>query len=434
MNKILMHLEYILIIPLAIISIILAPVISNIFYFVFAFLMLEVIAYMLLSLNKHILGIISGIITFINGAFSIVILLLFALSKLNGFIPLYYQIYVIFYLGFKIFTLFYYRKIKTISNVIYKELSIVMIMLIINLILCVFFYIIGDDIYLFRYSLDKDISNYNIIVGFIVLFKASTNFITSNFVAYYTTSSLILLKENRIIGLKEKIKDIIYFFQKYNITFILGEIFTTFLYVNYQIKASTNDIFQTMASFYLFILVLRTIIFTWHLIIKKKFKNEPYKLYRANFIILIVTSASIILLNNSLNAVLVAITTQNNNPDALPIWWLLLVTLPFSGYSFVHAILSYRESKISDDAYLLSYSNLSLISSSFMLFGSIVYILAKIGNKFAAIVWLIVISLVISIGLYVSIKSLIIGIKGIAGKRKKKDDFISNEVIISKDE
>ena len=55
--------------------------------------------------------------------------------------PLYYIIYVIIYLIFKIFTLIYYSLNKSDLNyVVYKEYAIVVIMQIINLIACILLY------------------------------------------------------------------------------------------------------------------------------------------------------------------------------------------------------------------------------------------------------------------------------------------------------
>ena len=80
-----------------------------------------------------------------------------------------------------------------------------------------------------------------------------------------------------------------------------------------------------------------------------------------------------------------------------------------------------------DNPYLLAYSNLSFISSMYTLFGAIVFVLAKLQDNRVTIVWIILISLIFILQTYISIKSLVIGIKGLARKRKTPDDFIAND-------
>ena len=435
MKKLMYHLEYILIFPLAIMSILSAINANIVLLSVGICLFIEGICYIFLVTNKNKLKAAAGIITFINGAISIVVLLLLAISMLPNTAPLYYVIYTLIYLTYKIFSYFYYRHIKDdLMSTIYKEFAVIMIMLIINLLACILFYNFDPNESL-DYMIDvlvkifvDNYTGYDTLKFYLLVIKILINFISSFFVAYYSASAMILLLKNKPLTLKEKIRSIIDFIQKYNISFIMGEIFTTIVFLSYLQNANSNEQYGYIASFYLLILVLRTLIFIWNKIITKKYKDNPYKLYRRQFILLIIVSASIILLNQSLNSVLISISTKNNNPNAFPIWWLLLIILPFSAYGFIISFLSYKRAKMNDNAYLLAYSNLSCISSMFMLFGSTIFILAKISNELLVmIIWFILLSAVIISELTISIISLIIGIKGIAGKRKKPEDFIHDK-------
>ena len=146
MKKILSHLEYILIFPLAIMSMLSAINQNIVLFSVGVCLFIEGICYVFLAINKYKFRAAAGIISFINGAISIVILLLLAISMLPDVAPLYYVIYVVIYLIFKIITLIYYFRIKDdLMCIIYKEFSIVMIMLIINLLACILFYNFNQD-------------------------------------------------------------------------------------------------------------------------------------------------------------------------------------------------------------------------------------------------------------------------------------------------
>ena len=238
------------------------------------------------------------------------------------------------------------------------------------------------------------------------IIKIALNFFTSLFVAYYSTSSLILLLKDEKLTIKNKIKSIIDFFDKYNLAFILGEIFTTIILISYYIKINDNNNNEALASFYLFILFMRTFIFIFNKVIVNKYKDDEYKIYHKQFLLLIISSSIFILLSSAFISVLSAITAINNNPFAFPIWWILLIFLPFSGYGFVNAVLSYRRAKMDDNPYLLAYSNLSFISSMYMLFGAVIFVLAKVQKDFIAIVVFILIAIIFTSQLVISIKSL----------------------------
>lgn len=433
MKKILPHLEYILLLPLAIISILSGLNKNFILILVGVGFFVEGICYIFLATNKAKARKFAGILSFINGAISIVILLFFAITMLPEVAPLYYLIYVVIYGIFKIFTFFYYLHFKDDLNfIIYKEFSIVVIMLLINLIACILLYNFDQNETL-DYMIDvlvkvfvDNYTGYDTLKFYLLIIKIALNFFTSLFVAYYSTSSLILLLKNEKLTIKNKIKSIIDFFDKYNLAFILGEIFTTIILISYFIKINDNNNNEALASFYLFILFMRTFIFIFNKVIVNKYKDDEYKIYHKQFLLLIISSSIFIILSSAFISVLSAITAINNNPFAFPIWWLLLIILPFSGYGFVNAVLSYRRAKMDDNPYLLAYSNLSFISSMYMLFGAVIFVLAKVQKDFVAIVVFILIAIIFTSQLVISIKSLIIGIQGIKGKRKKPEDFIEN--------
>jgi hypothetical protein len=59
-----------------------------------------------------------------------------------------------------------------------------------------------------------------------------------------------------------------------------------------------------------------------------------------------------------------------------------------------------------------------------MFLSSITHVLSKINDELAnSIIWYILITIVIIAELILSIISLVIGIKGVSGKRKKESDF-----------
>lgn len=424
MKKLMYHLEYILLLPLAVMSILSAINENIVLLSVGICFFIETISYLFLVFNNKILKYSAGIIKFINGAISTVALLLLAISMLNNTAPLYYVIYALFYLSFKIFTFFFYLHYKDdLYSIIYKELSINMIMQIINLLACIIFYNFDKEENL-TYMIDvltrvvKDnYKGYDTLKFYLLVIKIVINFITSQFIAYYTASAMILILKDQKLSLKEKIKSIVDFIQKYNIGFVMGETFSTIIFINYLLKSNENEQFRYIAFFYLLIIILRAFLFIMNFIFKKKYKDDNNKFHRKKYLLLIITSAAFILFNQILNGALLTISAQNNNPNAFPIWWLVLIILPFSSYGFVLSLLSYRRARISKDAYLLSCSLLSFISSLFMLFGSIVYILAKLSETFTVIIWFILISIVIGLELFISIYSLVIGIKGL--KRKE---------------
>ena len=152
MKLILKHLEYILILPLLIMSIILGFTCDNIMLLISGGFLLCFVSYFLLIFNNKKVKIASGIISLINGPFFIVILLLLTISMVGKIIPLYYLIYSLFYLIFKIFTIIYYRIINDLESIYYKEYSIIMISYLSNLILCILLYNYNDGNSLFYLS------------------------------------------------------------------------------------------------------------------------------------------------------------------------------------------------------------------------------------------------------------------------------------------
>ncbi len=440
MKKIMYHLEYILILPLAIMSILSSTYEHLVLTSVAICLAIQTLCYIFLATNKHRLKVAAGVISFINGAFGIVALLLLAIANLPNEAPLYYTIYTFFYLGFKIFTFFYYMRIKNdLTATIYKEYSIVVIVLIVNLLLCILLYNFDDNENL-PYMINilfkvfvEEYNGYDTLKFYLILIKIIVNFFTSTAVAYFTSSTLILILKNTPLTMRGKIQSVSNIIVKYNIPFFMSEATTTFLLINYSIRVMDNNHFTIMAIFYFVILVLKTMMFIWNASIKRNHKDEPYIVYRRQCVILLVTSAAFITLTSGMAGVLSFVTSQNNNPNAFPIWWLLLIILPFSGYGFVMSVISYRKSKIDDDPYLLAYSNLSCISSMYMLFGSLIYVISMLPATPAIITWFVLFSAVLASQLIISIKSLVIAIQGLKGNRKKPEDFI-NKVVDQRDE
>ena len=433
MKLILKHLEYILILPLLIMSIILGFTCDNIMLLISGGFLLCFVSYFLLIFNNKKVKIASGIISLINGPFFIVILLLLTISMVGKIIPLYYLIYSLFYLIFKIFTIIHYRIINDLESIYYKEFSIIMISYLSNLILCILLYNYNDGNSLFYLS---DLFNklfiqnsvgYETSIFILLIIKITVNFITSNFIAYYTASSLITISKNEKLTLKEKIKSVTNFFIKYNITFIFVELFTFIIMINYATKMTETNNYIFMAFYYLIILVLRTLVVIWDYVLKKKYKNEQYKIYRRRFILLIITSATFLLSFQALNGVLIYISQTHFN-NSVSLLWLILIILPFSGYGYINAILSFRKAKYEDNAYALSISTISLVSSLYMFFGALIYFLSMLNETVAFIIWIILFSFAIFIELFFLIRALVIGIKGIAGKRKKEADFYNNEI------
>ena len=433
MKTIFKHLEYILILPLIAFSIYLGFLNDYIMFFIGLGFILSFVSYLLLIFKNKKVKLASGIISLLNGPYFIIILLLLCISMLGVIVPLYYLIYSIAYFIFKVITIIYYANQDDIESIYYKEYALLMVFYLFNLIFCILLYNFNSGETLF-YMIDvltrvfvDNYTQYDTLKFYLIIIKIVVNFITSNFVAYYTASALITISKNEKLKLKDKIKAVTNFFIKYNIGFIFVELFTFIIMLNYASNMNSTNSYAVMAFYYLIILVLRLLVVIWNFILKKKYKNNPYKIYRRRFILLIITATTFLISFNALNSVFVYIS-ENNAESNVPLLWLVLIVLPFSGYGFINSILSVRKAKIEDNAYSLSISTISFVSSIYMLFGALMYLLVSLDDTAKKIIIFIIFSIATASMLFIIIRALVIGIKGISGKRKKESDFQKDEI------
>ncbi len=433
MKTIFKHLEYILILPLIAFSIYLGFLNDYIMFFIGLGFILSFVSYLLLIFKNKKVKLASGIISLLNGPYFIIILLLFCISMLGVIVPLYYLIYSIAYFIFKVITIIYYANQDDIESIYYKEYALLMIFYLFNLIFCILLYNFNSGETLF-YMIDvltrvfvDNYTQYDTLKFYLIIIKIVVNFITSNFVAYYTASALITISKNEKLKLKDKIKAVTNFFIKYNIGFIFVELFTFIIMLNYASNMTSTNSYAVMAFYYLIILVLRLLVVIWNFILKKKYKDNQYKIYRRRFILLIITATTFLISFNALNSVFVYIS-ENNAESNVPLLWLVLIVLPFSGYGFINSILSVRKAKIEDNAYSLSISTISFVSSIYMLFGALMYLLVSLDDTAKKIIIFIIFSIATASMLFIIIRALVIGIKGISGKRKKESDFQKDEI------
>jgi len=433
MKTIFKHLEYILILPLIAFSIYLGFLNDYIMFFIGLGFILSFVSYLLLIFKNKKVKLASGIISLLNGPYFIIILLLFCISMLGVIVPLYYLIYSIAYFIFKVITIIYYANQDDIESIYYKEYALLMVFYLFNLIFCILLYNFNSGETLF-YMIDvltrvfvDNYTQYDTLKFYLIIIKIVVNFITSNFVAYYTASALITISKNEKLKLKDKIKAVTNFFIKYNIGFIFVELFTFIIMLNYASNMNSTNSYAVMAFYYLIILVLRLLVVIWNFILKKKYKDNQYKIYRRRFILLIITATTFLISFNALNSVFVYIS-ENNAESNVPLLWLVLIVLPFSGYGFINSILSVRKAKIEDNAYSLSISTISFVSSIYMLFGALMYLLVSLDDTAKKIIIFIIFSIATASMLFIIIRALVIGIKGISGKRKKESDFQKDEI------
>lgn len=433
MKTIFKHLEYILILPLIAFSIYLGFLNDYIMFFIGLGFILSFVSYLLLIFKNKKVKLASGIISLLNGPYFIIILLLFCISMLGVIVPLYYLIYSIAYFIFKVITIIYYANQDDIESIYYKEYALLMIFYLFNLIFCILLYNFNSGETLF-YMIDvltrvfvDNYTQYDTLKFYLIIIKIVVNFITSNFVAYYTASALITISKNEKLKLKDKIKAVTNFFIKYNIGFIFVELFTFIIMLNYASNMNSTNSYAVMAFYYLIILVLRLLVVIWNFILKKKYKDNQYKIYRRRFILLIITATTFLISFNALNSVFVYIS-ENNAESNVPLLWLVLIVLPFSGYGFINSILSVRKAKIEDNAYSLSISTISFVSSIYMLFGALMYLIVSLDDTAKKIIIFIIFSIATASMLFIIIRALVIGIKGISGKRKKESDFQKDEI------
>ena len=433
MKTIFKHLEYILILPLIAFSIYLGFLNDYIMFFIGLGFILSFVSYLLLIFKNKKVKLASGIISLLNGPYFIIILLLFCISMLGVIVPLYYLIYSIAYFIFKVITIIYYANQEDIESIYYKEYALLMVFYLFNLIFCILLYNFNSGETLF-YMIDvltrvfvDNYTQYDTLKFYLIIIKIVVNFITSNFVAYYTASALITISKNEKLKLKDKIKAVTNFFIKYNIGFIFVELFTFIIMLNYASNMNSTNSYAVMAFYYLIILVLRLLVVIWNFILKKKYKDNQYKIYRRRFILLIITATTFLISFNALNSVFVYIS-ENNAESNVPLLWLMLIVLPFSGYGFINSILSVRKAKIEDNAYSLSISTISFVSSIYMLFGALMYLLVSLDDTAKKIIIFIIFSIATASMLFIIIRALVIGIKGISGKRKKESDFQKDEI------
>ena len=433
MKTIFKHLEYILILPLIAFSIYLGFLNDYIMFFIGLGFILSFVSYLLLIFKNKKVKLASGIISLLNGPYFIIILLLFCISMLGVIVPLYYLIYSIAYFIFKVITIIYYANQEDIESIYYKEYALLMVFYLFNLIFCILLYNFNSGETLF-YMIDvltrvfvDNYTQYDTLKFYLIIIKIVVNFITSNFVAYYTASALITISKNEKLKLKDKIKAVTNFFIKYNIGFIFVELFTFIIMLNYASNMNSTNSYAVMAFYYLIILVLRLLVVIWNFILKKKYKDNQYKIYRRRFILLIITATTFLISFNALNSVFVYIS-ENNAESNVPLLWLVLIVLPFSGYGFINSILSVRKAKIEDNAYSLSISTISFVSSIYMLFGALMYLLVSLDDTAKKIIIFIIFSIATASMLFIIIRALVIGIKGISGKRKKESDFQKDEI------
>lgn len=246
-------------------------------------------------------------------------------------------------------------------------------------------------------------------------------------VAYFALAYLVTAYSLKTLSFKEKINAVTRFFIKYELGFIIIELFCFISMIVSFVHVSTNQFFFYLGLFYSIIFTARLITFLWNKSLEKKETNSLL-LSKKKHGILLFNSIFFLAAGDLLSISSVLLSVLKASSD-IPAWFFVGFMFPFSILSFVLSLIHRKSAKTIDNAYLDATVDQSLITSLFSFLAGLSYFFKYIpNNDLAGLLWLLLwlsVLTIITISLIISFVRSIIGLRGRRGTQKNNPEIVS---------
>lgn len=411
LKKIIPHLEWIISFLLLGATIYQGIIGGQLFLLVSLIFLTEAIIYVLALFNKTLK--IASLIQFLHSPLVMVVLLISVL--LNGethyslLLIIFVGAYILLKSGILFFYIFDYKKNGDVLSYIKRYNALLSLLYTINLLVVILLRNLAND------------SNAGVLLIILIVVNALSTFA----VAYLALAFLISTYAMKVMSFKEKINAVTKFFIKYELGFIIGELFCFITMIVSFVNIRINEFFFYLGLFYSITFTARLITFLWNKSLEKK-ETNLLTLSKKKHGILMFNSLFFLAAGDllSVSSLLLSVVKASSN---IPAWFFVGFIFPFSILNFVLSMVNRKSAKTIDNAYLDVTVDQSLITSLFSFLAGITYFLKFIPNEdLSGLIWLLLWLTILTVITIALITSLIRSIVGLRGKRKTQTSKMDN--------
>ncbi|MBR0440043.1 MAG: hypothetical protein IJK27_04765 [Bacilli bacterium] len=386
---------------------------GRLFLLVSLLFLIETVIYSLALFNKTLR--LSSLIQFIHSPLAMVVLLISVVlngeTKYSLLLIVITSIYLLLKIGIIVYYYFDYKKKNDVISYAKFYNGLCSLLYVINLLTVV----IAKNV-----AIESTVLLYLLIL---IIVNALSTFA----VAYFALAYLVTTYSLKTLSFKEKINAVSSFFIKYELGFIISEIFCFATMIVSFINVNKNQFFFYLGMFYSIIFTARLITFLWNKSLEKKETNSLL-LSKKKHGILLFNSLFFLAAGDllSISSILLSALRASSN---IPAWFFVGFMFPFSILSFVLSMIHRKTAKTIDNAYLNVTVDQSLITSLFSFLAGLSYFFKYIpNNDISGLLWLLLwlgVLTIITIVLIISFVHSIIGLIGKRGTQKNSPDIAS---------
>ncbi|MBQ2472405.1 MAG: hypothetical protein II508_07380 [Acholeplasmatales bacterium] len=258
-----------------------------------------------------------------------------------------------------------------------------------------------------------------------VIILVGLNFIITHFTVYYPVKAMVFALDKRKYNPVTTVYKFVMRLVRKKIFFFIGLIFTIligfFYWIGglYAIKDSLFNIFFIIALFYFSLAIVRFITFLWN---KKISGLEDSIRFKGQCKITIFNSISILILTILLGGLLFYIFNDSLSKERQN--WFIFIQTIFLALRMIFLFMDVKKANQSKNPYNIAKAEGGVISTSVMLFSIVLSLNLYFGfNYIHKIVSLVLVFIILSSGIAVSAHTFILGILGLKGKIKEREDI-----------
>ena len=386
---------------------------GRLFLLVSLLFLIETVVYSLALFNKTFK--LASLIQFINSPLAMVVLLISVVlngeAKYSLLLIVITSIYLLLKIGIIVYYYFDHKKKNDVISYAKFYNGLCSLLYVINLLTVV---------------IVKNIATESTVL-LCLLILIIVNALSTFAVAYFALAYLVTAYSLKTLSFKEKINAVSRFFIKYELGFMISELFCFITMIVSFVHISKNQFFFYLGMFYSIIFTARLITFLWNKSLEKK-ETNPLLLSKKKHGILLFNSIFFLAAGDllSISSILLSVLRASSN---IPAWFFVGFMFPFSILNFVLSLIHRKSAKTIDNAYLDVTVDQSLITSLFSFLAGLSYFFKYIpNNDLAGLLWLLLwlgVLTIITIALIISFVRSIIGLRGKRGTQKNSPNKVS---------
>ena len=258
-----------------------------------------------------------------------------------------------------------------------------------------------------------------------VIILVGINFIITHFTVYYPVKAMQFAIDKKKYNPVTTVYKFVIGLVRKKVFFFIGLIFTILIGLFYwlgglyALKDGLLNIFFVIALFYFSLAIVRFFTFLWN---KKISGLEDSIRFRGQCKITIFNSISILILTILLGGLLFYIFNDSLSKESQN--WFIFIQTIFLALRMFFLYMDVKIANQSKNPYNIAIAEGGVISTSVMLFSIVLSLNLYFGfNYIHKIVSLILVFIILSSGIAVSVHTFVLGILGLKGKIKEKEDI-----------